>query len=111
MKFWSTMFVALALCFAGFTNAAHAGMDADHARHDANIQHECQQVAQNGDSTPTSADKAFCEMVCHAGAMVNPTAGSLPEHGAIADNGKIPSADEAVASNTSATPDQPPRLS
>lgn len=112
MKFWSAIFVVLALCFVGFTNAAHAGTDADHVRHDTNTQHECQQqVAQKGDPASTSTNKAFCEMACHAGAMVNTIASALPERGIIASDGKISFADEAIASNTSATPDQPPRLS
>lgn len=111
MKFWSAMFVVFALCFAGFVSTAHAGLNPDHSLHDASIQHECQQAAKKSEPASTSIDKAFCEIACHAGAMVNVTAGSLPEHGAIADNGKITSADEAIASNTSATPDQPPRLS
>lgn len=108
------MFMAFALCFAGFVSAAHAGLNPDHSLHDANVKHECTALViskvDSKDTGKVTSDSGFCEAACHASLMLNLTP-VMAEKIAVVEIAVFPVVDDALASNLAATPDQPPKLS
>jgi len=108
------MFMAFALCFAGFVSAAHAGLNSDHSLHDAHVKHECTALVvskvDSKDTGKVTSDSGFCEAACHASLMLNLTPVMI-EKIAMVENSSFPFANDALVSNLAATPDQPPKLS
>ena len=111
MKFLLTLFVMFALCLMGVANAMHVDINMDHALHKALNQDLDQQILGKGDPASTVIDKAFCEMVCHTGTVVNTVAPFHPDLGIAGRNNVISLLREIAISNSPSTPDQPPKRS